>query len=136
MKVLVEQIHDVQFRATSERGATLIMDGPEDLGGANGGLRPMETVLAGLAGCSGIDVVMILRKQREPAEGLRITLDAQRKDTVPAVFERIHIRFEIGGGVSQAKLDRAVALSMEKYCSVAKMLMDGGVDISWEAVGT
>jgi putative redox protein len=122
MNVTVTRVGPVAFEARNAEGATLRMDGPPDLGGTGAGLRPMETVLAALAGCSGVDVVKILTQQREPLASLAIDVRGTRADAVPAVFTAIHLTFRIGGPVAPNKAHRAVALSMEKYCSVAKML--------------
>lgn len=110
------------FVATTERGANLRFDGPADLGGEAAYLRPMEGVLASLASCSGVDVALILKKQREPLEGFDIEVAATRADAVPAVFERIHLTFRLSGALAPNKAHRAVSLAVEKYCSVATML--------------
>ena len=82
----------------------------------------METVLAALGGCSGVDVVKILNQQKEPLTGLEIEVAGTRADTVPAVFLAIEVTFRLRGKLTRHKAERAVALSMEKYCSVTKML--------------
>ncbi len=110
------------FVARTERGATLRLDGSPDLGGDPSYLRPMEGVLASLASCSGVDVALILKKQRQPLEGFEIELAATRADAVPAVFETIHLTFRLTGALAENKAHRAVALAVEKYCSVASML--------------
>lgn len=125
MKVVVSQIEGARFEARTPLGATLRMEGPPELGGIGDALRPMETVLAALAGCSGVDIVKILGQQKEPLEGLRISVEGTRADAIPAVFTNISLTFEIHGPVAENKARRAVALSVEKYCSVAKMLEPG-----------
>jgi putative redox protein len=123
MKIVVDRVGPCGFEAKSAAsGATLRMEGPPDLGGTSDGLRPMETLLASLAGCSAVDVVMILGKQKEPLEGLSVEVEAERADAIPAVFTKIHLRFVLKGPVAENKARRAVALSAEKYCSVSKML--------------
>ena len=122
MKIDVRYQGKGTFEATSESGATLSMEGPPDMGGPNASLRPMETLLAALAGCSAVDVVKILLQQREPLEALSIHVDGTRADAIPAVFTDIRLVFEIAGKVAPNKAQRAVQLSMEKYCSVTKML--------------
>ncbi len=122
MKVTVKQLVGATFVAESPSGARFEMEGSAELGGTGERFRPMEAVLASLAGCSGIDVVKILTQQKEPLQGLTITVDGERADAVPAVFTKIHLRFEIRGNVAENKAERAVALSADKYCSVAKML--------------
>lgn len=121
MKVSVTQVGPMSFEATNGKGR-LRMDGPVDLGGTEEGLRPMESLLASLAGCSAVDVVMILKQQREPLEGLEIQVEGKRAEAIPAVFTEIHLRFLLHGPVAESKARRAVALSAEKYCSISKML--------------
>jgi len=121
------------FVAKAERGAELRLDGTPELGGDESYLRPMEGVLASLASCSGVDVAMILNKQRQTFDSLVIDVRATRADAVPAVFESIHVVFRISGEVSESKAQRAVALSMDKYCSVVKML-SASVKITYETV--
>lgn len=133
MKVDVRLVGQGVFEAQSEGGATLRMEGPPDMGGPNLHLRPMETLLASLAGCSAVDVVKILTQQKEPLAGLVVRVDGTRADAVPAVFTSIRLVYEIRGPVAENKALRAVALSMEKYCSVTKML-EPTVEISHEVV--
>lgn len=113
----------VHFEARTESGATLAIDGAPSVGGAGLGARPMEVVLSALGGCSGIDVLTILAKQRQPVAGLVITVEGAREpDQTPSVFRSIHVHFELTGGAEPEKVARAVELSMEKYCSVARIL--------------
>jgi putative redox protein len=133
VKITVTRTGPMSFEAQSPTGATLRMDGPPDLGGADQGMRPMETLLASLAGCSAVDVVKILGQQREPLEGLEIQVEGKRADAIPAVFTDIHLRFIVRGPVAENKARRAVALSAEKYCSVSKML-EPSVRITHEVV--
>jgi putative redox protein len=121
VKITVRQVEGVTFEASSGE-ARLRMEGPADLGGKGEALRPMETLLASLAGCSAVDVVKILGQQREPLQGLEIEVEGKRADAIPAVFTDIHLRFIVRGPVAENKARRAVALSAEKYCSVSKML--------------
>jgi putative redox protein len=122
MNLTVSYREPMAFVARTERGATLRLDGSPDLGGDPSYLRPMEGVLASLASCSGVDVALILKKQRQPLEGFEIELAATRADAVPAVFETIHLTFRLTGALAENKAHRAVALAVEKYCSVASML--------------
>ena len=122
MQVTLERKSGAQFSATNARGQEIILDGPADIGGADAGMRPMELLLVSLAGCSAVDVLHILQKGRLPIEDLKIVVDGTRKDEIPAVFETIRLDFIATGDFPLAKLERAVELSMEKYCSVAKML--------------
>ena len=117
------------FEAKNILGVSTIVDGPISLGGKYSSLRPMETVLAGLAGCSAVDVVLILKRGHHQLDDLQVIVDAERVDEVPAVFETIHLHFKAVGPLGQAALQRACDLSMEKYCSVTKMLQST-VDIT------
>lgn len=133
MKVTVRRTEGVTFEATNESGSTLRMEGSAELGGKGEALRPMETLLASLAGCSAVDVVKILGQQREPLAGLEVQVEGKRADAVPAVFTDIHLRFIVRGPVAENKARRAVALSAEKYCSVSRML-EPGVKITHEVI--
>ncbi len=123
MRVSLRKIDDCGFELSDERGHRVTIDGPEKLGGKDLGMRPMEMFLGGLASCSAVDVVMILRQQKQPLEDLRIEVRGERADAIPAVFAKIELEFVAYGAVAANKLERAVALSVEKYCSVAKMLV-------------
>lgn len=104
------------------------MDGPEDAGGRNMGVRPMEMLLLGVGGCSAFDVVSILKKARQNVSNCEASLQAVRADGIPAVFEKIHIHFAVTGtDLDEAKVKRAVELSAEKYCSASIMLQKAGV---------
>lgn len=122
MRVVLEKVGPCAFEGRDDRGHTVAIDGPAALGGMDTGMRPMELFLHALAGCSAVDVVMILNKGNQHVEQMRIEVEGQRADAVPAVFTHITMTFVVRGDVAQNKLDRAVALSLEKYCSVVKML--------------
>lgn len=130
MDVTLRRLSGALFEAQNPTGQTLLIDGPPNVGGVNGGLRPMEACLASLASCSAVDVLLILNQQKEPLEDFELMVHGERADAVPAVFTDIHLHFAAGGDVSPGKLARAARLSMEKYCSVAKMLGAGGVHIT------
>lgn len=111
------------FEAKNEQGNAISIDASPAIGGENNGPRPMELLIMGLGGCSGIDVLSILRKQKIEPEAFRIKLHAEReKDATPALFTDIVVEFIFKGDIDPAKAERAVKLSMEKYCSVAKTL--------------
>lgn len=122
MHVKLVQSGPVKFVATNATSASIVIDGPADMGGQNAGLRPMETLLAALAGCSALDVVHIMKKQRQTLERLEVEVEGERADAVPAVFTKIHLRFKGYGPIDPLKLQNAVDLSVEKYCSVSRML--------------
>jgi putative redox protein len=111
------------MKAINEEGAELHIDGAEKVGGENKGFRPMQLILAGLGSCSAIDIISILKKQKQPLEDIRILIDGEReKDKIPSLFEDIHIHFILKGKLDEKKVKRAVDLSMNSYCSVTKIL--------------
>lgn len=130
MHVTLRRLSGAAFEAKNASGQSLVIDGPPDVGGVGAGLRPMEACLSALASCSAVDVLLILNQQKQPLVELDIVVDGARADAVPAVFTDIHLHFVAGGAVEPGKLARAVRLSMDKYCSVAKMLGAGGVRIT------
>ena len=123
MKARIKWIEGVSFAGQSESGHTVVMDGPPDAGGKNLGVRPMEMLLLGMGGCTAFDVVHILRKSRQPVSDCVAEIDAERADTDPKVFTKIHVHFIITGkGLDPKRVDQAVKLSAEKYCSASIML--------------
>jgi len=131
MQVDISWQGNVHCVASNESGHQVLMDGPPDSGGQDKGCRPMELMLMGLGGCTAFDVVEILRKGRQQIDHVEISLNAKRADTVPAVFEEIAIHFIISGtGVDEGRVNRALALTAEKYCSASIMLESAGVAIS------
>jgi len=119
------------FVGESGSGHTVVMDGPEDLGGRNLAARPMEMLLLGTGGCSIYDVLAMLKKSRQQVVDCRVELDAQRADAVPAVFTQINMHFVVTGvGLKESHVKRAIELSAEKYCSASIMLGAAGVEIT------
>ena len=116
------------FVAETGSGHVLMMDGAPDSakpenGGQNLAPRPMETVLAGTGGCTAYDVVLILKRGRHDVQGCSVKLTSERADTDPKVFIKIHMHFTVKGkGISASAIERAVAMSHEKYCSASIML--------------
>jgi putative redox protein len=109
--------------AETESGHSLVMDGAPDGGGRNLGPRPMETVLAGTGGCTAYDVVLILRKSGQSVSGCEVRLSAQRAETDPKVFTKIHMHFVVRGkDVKPSLVESAIKLSHNKYCSASIML--------------
>ncbi|MBD3815944.1 MAG: OsmC family protein [Halothiobacillus sp.] len=133
MKARVKWVEGMAFMAESDSGHGIMLDGSPDIGGRNLGARPMEMVLMGLGGCTAIDVMVILGKQRQPVEDCWIELDAERADVAaPKVFTKIHVRYVVkGSGLDPKQVERAVKLSAEKYCSVSAMLKNS-VDITYD----
>jgi putative redox protein len=123
MKARIHWVENALFVGESGSGHAVVMDGPADAGGRNLGVRPMEMLLLGMGGCTSFDVVHILRKGRHDVHGCEALLEAERADSDPKVFTRIHIHFVVTGkGLTDAAVDRAVRLSAEKYCSASIML--------------
>lgn len=111
------------FVAETGSGHVLTMDGAPDGGGRDLAPRPMETVLAGTGGCTAYDVVLILKRGRQPVSGCSVRIEADRATEDPKVFTRIHMHFTVSGkGLNEAAVARAIALSHEKYCSASAML--------------
>ncbi len=135
MQARVKWVEQVTFMATSGSGHALVVDGPPDHGGRNLGPRPMELLLMGLGSCSSFDVVSILKKSRQRVTGCEVELQAERADSIPAVFTRIHMQFKVRGhDLAAAAVERAVRLSAEKYCSASIMLGAAGVEISHDFI--
>lgn len=123
MKARAKWVEGMAFLGEAGSGHAVVMDGAPEYGGRNIGIRPMEMLLIGLAGCTGFDVVQILKKGREAVTGCEVEVEAERASEDPKVFTRIHIAYRVSGrGLSQAKAERAVTLSKEKYCSASIML--------------
>ena len=117
--------------AESGSGHGFIMDGAPANGGRNAGARPMEVVLMGLGGCTTFDVMSILKKTRQQVTDCVVELQGERADAVPSVYTSIHVHFKVYGiNLDDAKVERAVKLSAEKYCSASLMLSQGNVEIT------
>jgi len=125
--------NDYGFEGRDASGHTVKMDSSAESGGQNFGIRPMQMLLMGLGGCSGIDVISILKKQKQTVEGFRMLIDGEREEGKEATkWKEISILFELKGSIDPEKAKRACALTIEKYCSVAATLMDAGCKINWE----
>lgn len=123
MKAIVELQKNVNFKATSGTGHSIEMDGSPEYGGENMGARPMEVLLIGMGGCASFDVVHILRKRRLEVASCVAELEAERAETDPKVFTKIHLHFKVSGvGLTDKAVAKAVQLSAEKYCSASIML--------------
>jgi putative redox protein len=122
MKARIKWVQDRTFLGESGSGHSLVMDGDPDSGGRNLGIRPMETMLMGLGGCTAFDVVDILETSREAVEDCVVEIDAERAEDIPKVFTKVHIRYIVSGrNLNLQKVERAVNLSAEKYCSASIM---------------
>ena len=124
MKINIKRLDDAfNFEASNEEGNKILMDGSPEIGGHNKGMRPMQMLLAALGGCSGIDIVLILKKQKQEIESFEIEVEGEREKIEEySLFRNITLHFKFKGKVDQDKAERAVQLSVDKYCSVAKTL--------------
>jgi putative redox protein len=130
---IIRQSGDFGFEATDAKGHVIRMDTSPETGGINYGVRPMQVLLMGLGGCSGIDVVSILKKQRQEINHFSMHIEAEREiGKEPNLWKSARIIFTMGGNIDEDKANRAAQLSMEKYCSVAETLRLAGTEISWE----
>ncbi|WP_181306014.1 OsmC family protein [Rufibacter sp. XAAS-G3-1] len=124
---------DYGFEARDANGHVITTDTSPESGGINFGVRPMQMLLMALGGCSGIDVAMILKKQRQELTGFKMVITGERETgKEPALWTKIHVVFELQGPHDLPKAERACELSMEKYCSVAETLRRAGAEITWE----
>lgn len=120
---LIRKSGKFNFEAENESGFNVELDAKAAIGGEGKGFRPMELLLVGLGGCSGIDMVNVLTKQKEPLDDIKIAINATRKDEeMPPIFDVIEIHFELFGDLSTAKVERALAMTFDKYCSVSNIL--------------
>jgi putative redox protein len=123
MKTRIKWVQDVTFLGESGSGHSIIMDGAPEAGGRNLGFRPMEMLLLGLGGCSAFDVMLILKRSREKVTDCVVEIDGERAETDPKVFTQIKMRYIVTGhALDRKKVERAVSLSAEKYCSASAML--------------
>lgn len=111
------------LRATNSEGLFVDTDAAESIGGTNKGVRPMEMILMSLGSCSSIDIISILEKGRQDLRDIKINIKAEREENaVPSLFTHIHVHYILIGNISPQKAERAIDLSMNKYCSVAQIL--------------
>jgi len=123
MNVKVKWIDGMMMVGESGSGHAVVMDGPPDAGGNNMGIRPMEMLLIGMAGCTTVDVVSTLKKMREKIDDCFAEINAERADDHPKVFTNIHIHFVVKGvDLKPAKVEKAISLSADKYCSASIMM--------------
>lgn len=137
MEINIERISGkFHLKATNEDNLFVETDGSEAIGGTNKGVRPMQMVLMAMGTCSAIDVIMILEKQKQDLQDIKIKVNGTRAmDQVPSIFTHIDIHFQLFGPIDEKKAGRAVELSLEKYCSVAQMLKkSASIDYSFEVL--
>lgn len=124
-------VDGLRFVATAGSGHSVVMDGDPEFGGKNSGARPMELLLVGLGGCTGMDVVSILKKKRQDISALEIDVTGEKADEHPKKYTSIRIEFLIRGrNISEEAVRRAIELSMDKYCSV-KATLEGAARVSF-----
>lgn len=124
---------DFGFEATDENNHTIRMDSSPDSGGKNFGVRPMQMLLMGLGGCAAIDVLAILKKQRQDVKDCKITVNGDREaGKIPSLWKDIDIEFHLYGDIDQDKADKAAELSIGKYCSASATLVKAGAELNWK----
>lgn len=123
MKARVKWLDNMSFVGESGSGHSVVMDGAPDSGGRDLAPRPMEMVLMGMGGCTAFDVVLILQRARQPIDDCIVELSAERAESTPKVFTKIHVHYIVKGrGLSEKQVEKAIKLTAEKYCSVSIML--------------
>jgi putative redox protein len=124
VKIDINRLNDgFHMEAVNEQGNKVHIDASPDIGGTNQGMRPMQMLLAAMGGCSSIDIINILKKQRQDLKDIKITVTGEReKDAIPSLYTEVHAHFKLFGNLDADKVEKAVSLSVEKYCSVAKTL--------------
>ena len=133
-KAKVKYIDGLQFVGQADSGHAIVMDGDANGEGKNTGLRPMELLLIGIGGCSGMDIVSILKKKREKVRDVEINVNGKKAEDYPQKFTDIDIEFVVKGkNLSEAAVKRAVQLSMDKYCSV-KATLEGTAKVTYKYI--
>ncbi len=123
MKCRIKWLDHMTFVGESGSGHAVVMDGAPEHGGRDLGIRPMEMLLLGVGGCTAFDVVSILKKSRQAVVDCEVNIDSDRAEEIPKVFTRIHVHFIVSGkNLDPAKVEKAVSLSADKYCSASIML--------------
>ena len=133
-RIEINRVNDsFALEATDANGHSLRMDAAEAIGGHNSGIRPMQVLLMGLGGCGGVDILSILQKQRQQINAFKMVIDGEREEgKEPSLWKHIHIHFQFTGKVDADKAQKACALSLDKYCSVAATLRAAGCMIAWD----
>lgn len=124
MKIHLKRVNDaVRFEASNERGHVVYIEGNRNIGGEDLAPSPTELLLMSQAGCTAIDIVELLKKMRQPVDHLEIEATGERaQDQVPRIFTSIHLHYKIYGRVKPAKAEKAITMSITKYCTVSKMI--------------
>ena len=133
MNTMLTWQEGIHFRAEGDSQYPVLIDGPEELGGENRGARPMELLLMGIGGCAAVDVLHILKKSRQSVSCCNVSVKAERANSDPKVFTKIHLIFTLSGNdLDHRKVARAVSLSAEKYCSASILMQRAGVELTHE----
>ncbi len=134
MRVELKRTDDsFKMEAKAENGKTLVFDGSLAIGGHDAGVSPMQSLLMAMGACSAIDVIMILKKQKQDLKDIQISIDGEREPgKEPSLWKKVHAHFKLFGPIEQDKAERAIGLSMDKYCSVAATLRAAGAEITHE----
>ena len=132
-QINLKRVHgDFGFEAVDANGHTVKMDSSPESGGQDFGIRPMQMLLMGLAGCSAIDVISILKKQRQDVTDYKMVVNGEREaGKEPSLWKEVNIEFHLYGNIDKDKADKAAELSIGKYCSVAATLEKAGANIKW-----
>ncbi|KXB06094.1 hypothetical protein AKJ53_01360 [candidate division MSBL1 archaeon SCGC-AAA382F02] len=135
MEVEVKNVEGLNFLGKADSGHWVVMDGPSEYGGTEGGSKPMELVLIALGGCTGMDVVSLLDKMKVNYDDLKIEVSASREEDHPKIFTEIQIKYKIWGNVPEEKVKKAINKSQEKYCSVSEILQNSAeVNYDYEII--
>jgi putative redox protein len=132
MQIRINRTDDnYAVEAKNEDGNTILMDGSLAIGGSNKGMRPTQLLLSAVGGCSAIDIISILKKQKQEIDSFEIVVDGEKESVQEySLFRKIHIRYILKGKIDKEKAERAAQLSMDKYCSVSKTL-EPTAEITW-----
>lgn len=123
MKIKVERVNDAfQMVGINENGNQVALDASTSIGGGDSAFRPMQMLLVGLASCSAIDILNILYKQKQEVLSFEVEVEGDRTEEIPSIFKNIRVLIKVSGGLSQKKLEKAIHLTKEKYCSVYQIL--------------
>jgi putative redox protein len=124
IKIELSRLNDAfHLEAKNDKGNFVHIDASPDIGGLNLGMRPMQLLLAAMGSCSAIDLINILKKQKQNLKDIKITVTGEReKDAIPSLYTDVHVHFKLYGDIDQEKASKAVSLAVDKYCSVAKTL--------------
>lgn len=133
MKIIANWNGEMKFTAHGDTGHNVSMDAAGEIGGSNQGFRPKELVVIGLAGCTAMDVMSILKKMKSEPQAFRVEIEVEQTENHPKVFSKIHLKYIVKGDVPEEKLKRAIDLSQKQYCGVSAML-EKTAEITYEHI--